>query len=142
MNLDRLPLEFPASAAALLHSCCVVCIYCRLTECFDAVSQVLAGLATGKQAYKDCLKNGGGKAGCRHTKKGYVTVNQGRDRMACIHSPNGAGICWPGGKSGYNKSIQVWASASLLPVSLPRERSPALPLLLLAATLQFLASTA
>ena len=23
--------------------------------------------------------------------------------MACIHAPNGAGICWPGGKTGYNE---------------------------------------
>ena len=69
--------------------------------------QLLAGLATGSAARAECLKMGGGKAGCRPTKKGYVTVNQGKDGMACIHTPNGAGICWPGGKTGYNKSIQV-----------------------------------
>ena len=39
----------------------------------------------------------------RTTNKGYVTVNQGKDAMACIHAPNGAGICWPGGKTGYNE---------------------------------------
>jgi hypothetical protein len=62
---------------------------------------------------------GGGKAGCRPTKKGYVTVNQGKDGMACIHSPNGSGICWPGGKTGYNKSIQVCPSSGSAP-SQPR----------------------
>lgn len=60
---------------------------------------------------------GGGKAGCRPTKKGYVTVNQGKDGMACIHSPNGSGICWPGGKTGYNKSIQVCPSSGFPPQS-------------------------
>lgn len=69
--------------------------------------QALAGLATGNKAYAECVKLGGGKSNCRATKKGYVTVNQGKDAMACIHTPNGAGICWPGGKTGYNKSIQV-----------------------------------
>ena len=72
-----------------------------------SLSQVLAGLVTGKKAYAECVKVGGGKSNCKATKKGYVTINQGKDGMACIHTPNGSGICWPGGKSGYNKSIQV-----------------------------------
>lgn len=81
--------------------------------------QLLAGLASGSAARAECLKMGGGKAGCRPTKKGYVTVNQGKDGMACIHSPNGSGICWPGGTTGYNKSIQV-CPASGFPPSQPR----------------------
>ena len=37
---------------------------------------------------------------------GYVTVDQGLNKLACIHTPDGSGICWPGGKSGYNKAFQ------------------------------------
>jgi len=89
--------------------CCVcVCVCVRV--------QLLAGVATGKKAYSECLKlSGGNKTGCRSTKKGYVTVNQGKDAMACIHTHNGAGICWPGGKSGYNESIQVSRPFASLP---------------------------
>jgi hypothetical protein len=105
-----------------LHAGCTSCV-CRertVKFCLCGVVlfvQALAGLATGSKAYAECVKLGGGKSNCRATKKGYVTVNQGKDSMACIHTPNGAGICWPGGKTGYNKSIQVTCYSSTFPLA-------------------------
>eukprot|EP00960_Hanusia_phi_P044561 756709-Hanusia_phi.AAC.6 len=67
--------------------------------------QVL-GEVISRKNLKACISSSG-KGGCRPTKRGYVTVNEGPTKLACIHAPNGSGICWPGGKSGYNKSMQL-----------------------------------
>eukprot|EP00284_Hemiselmis_tepida_P018538 CAMPEP_0174930042 /NCGR_PEP_ID=MMETSP1355-20121228/29939_1 /TAXON_ID=464990 /ORGANISM="Hemiselmis tepida, Strain CCMP443" /LENGTH=70 /DNA_ID=CAMNT_0016176305 /DNA_START=43 /DNA_END=255 /DNA_ORIENTATION=+ len=53
-----------------------------------------------------CAKQSGGLANCHPTKMGYVTVDQGKDKIACLHTADGAGICWPGGNSGWNSSYQ------------------------------------
>ena len=45
--------------------------------------------------------------GCKKKGAGYVTFHKGNARSegaatACIQTPGGQGICWPGGASGYN----------------------------------------
>jgi len=45
--------------------------------------------------------------GCKNKSAGYVTFHKGNARSqgaatACLQTPGGQGICWPGGKSGFN----------------------------------------
>ena len=90
-------MQLPWSAAltrCTCHVCTVICgialilvgaaaaarIEISFDHCYShdylARAQMLSGLATGKKALAECMKMGGGKNGCRATRKGYVTINQ------------------------------------------------------------------